>query len=240
MFRLRKSLLMRTFAIGDIHGCSTALKTLLDTVQPGKDDVLVTLGDYVDRGPDSKGVLDSLIELEDVTQLKPLLGNHEILLLDILSEQLDLTPWQQVGGNETLASYQADPTNIGRLFPAAHRDFLEQRCLRYWENDSHIFVHANVNAMLPMAEQTDDWLFWTRFENSYPHVSGKTMICGHTAQKNGQPAVMPKAVCIDTWACGQGWLTCLDVGAGKFYQADQSGRVRQFTLTDTPTSSLVC
>ena len=74
---------MRTLVIGDIHGCSTALRTLLDAVKPGPEDVLVTLGDYVDRGPDSKGVLDILLGLEKTTQLKPIIGNHEILFLDV-------------------------------------------------------------------------------------------------------------------------------------------------------------
>ena len=89
---------MRTLVIGDIHGCSKALRTLLDAVQPGSDDVLVTLGDYVDRGPDSKGVLNMLIALEKRTQLKPILGNHEILFLDALNGRVDPTGWLRVGG----------------------------------------------------------------------------------------------------------------------------------------------
>ncbi len=223
---------MRTLAIGDIHGCSTALRTLLDAVQPGVEDTVVTLGDYTDRGPDSKGVLDILIQLETTTQLKPLTGNHEILLLDAYAERLDAGAWLQVGGRETLLSYSLNGQISWNDVPKAHLDFLEKRCLRYYETDTHLFVHANANAVYQLADQSDDWLFWMRFDDSYPHVSGKTMICGHTAQKDGRPVRKPMAICIDTWVYGQGWLTCMDVGAGEFIQANQAGEVRRFPLSE--------
>lgn len=223
---------MRILAIGDIHGCSVALRTLLDAVQPGSDDVLVTLGDYVDRGPDSKGVVETLIGLEQTTQLKPLIGNHEILFQDAINGQ-NLHAWLRVGGMETVQSYGSDGYNPDwSKVPQDHRDFLEKRCLRYWESKHFIFVHANANAVFPLSEQSDDWLFWTRFDDSYPHVSGKTMICGHTAQKNGLPAVRPHAICLDTWAYGGGWLTCMDVNMGEFIQANSSGQIKRFTVED--------
>lgn len=229
---------MRILAIGDIHGCSIALRTLLDVVQPGSDDVLVTLGDYVDRGPDSKGVIDTLLSLEKTTQLKPLLGNHEILFTDAMAEQLDVEAWLRVGGRETLLSYSPDKAAVSwNNVPASHMEFLNRRCLRYWESDKHLFVHANANAVFSLGEQSDDWLFWTRFDDSYPHLSGKTMICGHTAQKSGLPALRPHAICLDTWAYGEGWLTCLDVTSGEFIQANQAGRVHRLSLGDLCKSS---
>jgi serine/threonine protein phosphatase 1 len=224
---------MRILAIGDIHGCSIALRTLLDAVQPGSDDLLVTLGDYVDRGPDSKGVIDTLIGLEKTTQLKPLIGNHEVLFLEAVMSHINADGWLRVGGHETLVSY--DP---GTQHPAwekvsdEHLQFLTQRCLRYWETDHHLFVHANLNSVYPLQDQSDDWLFWTRFENSFPHVSGKTMVCGHTAQKNGLPALRPSAICVDTWAYGGGWLTCFDVLKGEFIQANQAGQIRRLNLSE--------
>jgi serine/threonine protein phosphatase 1 len=69
-------------------------------------------------------------------------------------------------------------------------------------------------------------LYWESFDNPPPHASGKIMICGHTSQKSGRPRGLGHAVCIDTWAYGQGWLTCLDVGSGKYWQADQQGETR--------------
>jgi serine/threonine protein phosphatase 1 len=224
---------MRTLVIGDIHGCSKALRTLLDAVQPGADDVLVTLGDYVDRGPDSKGVLNMLIALEKRTQLKPILGNHEILFLDALNGRVDPTGWLRVGGAETIASYS--PSHLELAWDKVsreHVEFLSERCLKYYEDEHHIYVHANANAYFRLSDQSDDWLFWTRFEDAYPHISGKKMICGHTAQKGGLPNVKPFAICLDTWVYGQGWLTCLEVETGDLVQANQAGELRRITLKD--------
>ena len=78
----------RTIAIGDIHGCLAALNTLIDAIQPQHDDTLVTVGDYVDRGPDSKGVLDRMLELEKMCNLVPLLGNHEEMMLAVIERRM--------------------------------------------------------------------------------------------------------------------------------------------------------
>lgn len=219
-------------AIGDIHGCSTALRTLLDVVQPGAEDIVITLGDYIDRGPDSKGVLDTLLRLEQSTQLKPLMGNHEVLFVDAAAGELSMHDWLSVGGQATLESYANGRSPSWSHVDPEHLTFLAERTLRYWEMDSHFFVHANANAFIPLEEQTDDWLFWSRFDDSYPHVSGKIMVCGHTAQKAGIPTIKSHAMCIDTWVYGQGWLTCFDVQAGRFTQANQAGKVRELALTD--------
>jgi len=75
---------MKRIAIGDIHGCLTSLETMLDLIEPNETDLIVTLGDYVDRGPDSKGVIDSLIQFQESYNLIHLMGNHEIQILFIL------------------------------------------------------------------------------------------------------------------------------------------------------------
>ncbi len=225
---------MRTLVIGDIHGCSQALRTLLNAVQPGPEDVLITLGDYVDRGPDSKGVIDLLLDLEKRTQLKPIIGNHEILFLDVLNQRMSPEGWLRVGGEETVRSYgqQSESLSLASVDPR-HIEFLTQRCLRYYEDDKNLYVHANANAYYRLEDQSDDWLFWTRFDHIFPHSSGKRIICGHTAQKNGWPLVKPFAICIDTWVYGpQGWLTCMDVGAGTFIQANQAGELRRSSVED--------
>jgi len=224
---------MRTLVIGDIHGCLTALRTLIDAVRPGRDDVLVTLGDYVDRGPDSKGVLDLLIQLESETQLKPIMGNHEILFLDAIAHRIDAAGWLRVGGAETLYSYSQDKKSLKlEDVSPAHIEFLSERCLRYFEDAEHLYVHANANAVYGLQEQNDDWLFWTRFDDAFPHVSGKQMICGHTAQRSGLPQLKPMAICIDTWAYGQGWLTCLEVETGQLVQANEAGELRRSSVED--------
>jgi serine/threonine protein phosphatase 1 len=224
---------MRTLVIGDIHGCTTALRTLIGEVKPTPDDTLVTLGDYVDRGPDSKGTLDFLLELETKTNLVALLGNHEILFLDALLGRIDAASWLAVGGHETMLSYDPkDPFPRSDKVPDSHIDFLVRRCRRHHEDARHLFVHANANAYYPLEQQTDDWLFWTRFDDAFPHTSGKKMICGHTAQKTGLPSVRPYAICIDTWVYGEGWLTCLDLGNGTFVQANQAGEIRRASLQE--------
>jgi serine/threonine protein phosphatase 1 len=232
---------MRTLVIGDIHGCSNALRTLLDAVQPGREDILVTLGDYVDRGPDSKGVLDTLISLEKTTQLKPIIGNHEILFLDVLNKRIEPEGWLRVGGAETLKSYVPDHQTLAwDSVTPDHIDFLTQRCLRYYEDEHNLYVHANANAYFKLADQSDDWLFWTRFDDVYPHTSGKRIICGHTAQKSGWPNVRSYAICLDTWGYGQGWLTCMDVESETFIQANQAGNIRHTSikeLTEPPTAN---
>ena len=222
----------RTLVIGDIHGCSTALDLMLQELAPKSDDVLITLGDYVDRGPDSRGVLHCLLDLEKRTQLIPLIGNHEILMLDARSKLVDSTSWYGVGGRQTMQSYGCMDTPDWDAIPQEHWDFLSQRLRRWHANGTHIFAHANVNAMLPMPDQSDDWLFWRRFDDSHPHFSGKTLVCGHTAQKNGLPRILPGRICLDTWAYGEGWLTALETGTGSLVQTNQRGEARRYSFDE--------
>src|SRR4051794_4005668 len=139
----------RTIAIGDIHGCSAALDALLDAIEPGADDVIVTLGDYINRGPDSRGVLDRLIKLSSQCRLVPLLGNHDQKLLEARSG-LHPTTWLGMGGIATLDSY--GPGRDLSLIPDEHFEFLDG-CLDYYETNTHIFVHANYYDDLLMDEQ---------------------------------------------------------------------------------------
>ena len=222
---------MRLLAIGDIHGCLTALEVLLKEVRPGPEDTVVTLGDYVDRGPDSKGVIDRLLALAKETKLVPLLGNHDQMFLQVLAgDDQRLEAWLGVGGVETLASY-----NGGDGVPAEHHRFLAQDC-RLWfepEGEGVFFVHGTASPVLPLAEQPEEWLLWRRIHEARTlHCSGRIMVCGHTAQRSGLPLVLPHALCIDTWVFGEGWLTCFDVHAGTFIQANQAGEVRRLRLDD--------
>src|SRR4051812_11124030 len=95
----------RTIAIGDIHGCSLALKAVIDAIDPVPDDVLVLLGDYIDRGPDSRGVLEQIIDLRLRCTVVPLMGNHEEMLLASFRDRTALRFWLSCGGREAIASY---------------------------------------------------------------------------------------------------------------------------------------
>jgi serine/threonine protein phosphatase 1 len=218
---------MRVLAIGDIHGCSVALDTLLSEVGPGAQDTVVTLGDYINRGPDTKGVLDRLIDLSRTVHVVPLRGNHEVVMSRARKSSHDWSFWQEIGGDATLASYGSF-----EAIPRTHWDFIENQCLRLWETDTHFFVHANAYPNVPLNEQPDLAIYWGRFDNTWPHNSGKVMVCGHTSQKDGLPRNRGYAICIDTWACGRGWLSCLDVEAGVIWQANQAGQSRRLALDD--------
>ena len=104
----------RLFAIGDIHGCSTALRTLIEAIDPRPEDTLVILGDFIDCGPDSKGVVEQLIALSNRCRLITLLGNHEEMLLNAVDSKSEYRYWLKLGGKETLRSYSALFNRPGR------------------------------------------------------------------------------------------------------------------------------
>jgi serine/threonine protein phosphatase 1 len=218
---------MRTLAIGDIHGCLRALDGIMDMVHPQPDDLVVALGDYVDRGPDSRGVIDRLLELRGRCRLVTLRGNHDQMMLDAQSSYETLREWLLCGGNKALASY-AGPGEPGGLddVPDHHWQFLDET-QPFFETETHFFVHGNVYPEMPLDEQPEYMLYWEKLERgAAAHYSGKVMICGHTAQKSGIPLDLGHAVCIDTCVYGPGWLTCLDVRSGQLWQARQTGETR--------------
>ncbi|MDX1968881.1 MAG: metallophosphoesterase family protein [Planctomycetaceae bacterium] len=217
----------RLLAIGDTHGCDVALETLLQRLELSTNDTLVVLGDVVDRGPNTRRVLDLLIELSRACRLAPVLGNHEEMMQQALAGVLSMRSWLRCGGFESLTSYGGIVDDI----PQAHYLFLDAM-LPYWETKSEIFVHAGIDPSSSLVDQESDVLRWqsTRGDEA-PHVSGKRVICGHTHQQSGRPRVSPGWVCLDTWAYGDGWLSCLDVDRDIVYQANQRGEYRILRLT---------
>lgn len=223
---------MRVLAIGDIHGCSAALDALLAAVQPTSTDVIVTLGDYVDRGPDSKGVIDRLMALARTHELVPLIGNHDQMMLD--AREGRACDWLVGYGLPTLASYAA-PGAAASLddVPEAHWTFLGG-CRDFHETTAHIFVHANLHPDMDLDEQPTYMMRWESLHagNVAAHKSGKAMVCGHTSQKTGKPLNLGHAICIDTYAHGGGWLTCLDVLSGQLWQANQQRQVQTASIDE--------
>jgi serine/threonine protein phosphatase 1 len=225
---------MRTLAIGDIHGCVRAFDALLELVEPNRDDLVVTLGDYIDRGPDSKSVLDRMVALQGHCRCLALKGNHDLMMLAWREDPEQFSEWLKSGGKETLRSYQADEDwrTFAEAIPERHWRFLQDACVPYHETDTHFFVHANAYPDLPLAEQPDYMLYWETLEAATwrPHESGKTMVCGHSVQHSGRPLVLDHAICIDTWVYGDGWLTCLDVASEVYWQANERGQRRVANL----------
>ena len=212
----------RILAIGDIHGCNTALDTLLGQINVQPEDTVVLLGDIVDRGPGTRQVIERLLELQQQCNLHFIRGNHEEMLLGVLDGTIDDSRWLLFGGREVLDSYDGTTDDI----PATHVEFLRSS-VDYHETTTDIFVHANLEPGVPLPEQNSAWLRWTRYTGQEAALdSGQRVICGHTVQRDGLPTRTRGWACIDTCVYGEGWLTCLDVLTDEFYQADEAGRFR--------------
>ena len=138
----------RLIAVGDIHGHVDALKRLLDEIEPERSDTIVPLGDYVNRGPDSPGVIETLVQLASTCYLVPILGNHDEMMLDARHDRFARDRFRYDGGDRTIDSYGGDLANA----PESHWEFL-QSCRPYFELEQFIFTHANYDRWLPMAEQ---------------------------------------------------------------------------------------
>ena len=214
----------RTIAVGDVHGCATAFDKLMEAIAPDSSDTIVALGDYIDRGPGSRDVIERLIRLADQCELVPLLGNHEVMLLMSRESNEERDFWLDCGGRETLESYGGEFESI----PAAHFEFLD-RCGASFETDTHIFLHANYDAARPLEEQNEYVLFWKHLttEMPKPHSSGKTAVVGHTPQTDGEILDVGHLICIDTCCFGGGWLTAMDVATKQLWQVDRDGRLRE-------------
>ena len=214
----------RTIAIGDIHGCADALQSLLDVIQPEASDTIITLGDYIDRGPKSSQVISILADLITQCTLVPLLGNHEIMMTNALKSRRDFEFWLYNGGKATLQSYDGDMNNM----PMHHRTFINF-CKPWHETESHIFLHAAYDPSLPLDQQPDELLFWQHVDERFtpgPHHSGKTIVCGHTPQVEGDVGDLGHIKLIDTFCYGDLWLTAYDVDTGEHIQARTDGMLR--------------
>ena len=216
--------------IGDIHGCLTALETMLEVVKPGREDFVVTLGDYVDRGPDSRGVIERLLAMKETHNLVHLMGNHEIQMIRALESRRDRDRFLSglCGGQDTLDSYGGGFDDV----PGEHWDFIRE-AKWYHEVEDYILVHAGVEAEVPVDGQDQETYYYQRFYSQEPHQSGKTVVCGHTIQGD-LPTNLGYAVCLDTCAYGGGWLSALDLDTGRIWQTNEEGESREMTLGDLP------
>ena len=211
----------RTFAIGDLHGCSHALEEVLQRIDPQPGDTIVTLGDYVNRGPDTRGVIERLLTLQERCRLIPLLGNHDEVLLAVLDGRANLARLLRAGGQQTIDSYRPGGTLAD--MPHEHVEFLRS-CQRYYESNTHLFAHGNYDPARPLAETDNATFTWRRLEPPYPapHCSGKRVIVGHTAQRSYQVLDLGHVLCIDTGCCYGGVLTAIDVATNELIQARES------------------
>lgn len=212
----------RTIAIGDVHGCSAALDAVVAAIEPTRDDTLVLLGDLVDRGPDSRGVLDSVLELRRRCRVITIRGNHDEMMLASRVDPRALAAWLQMGGDAALESYGVlHPMDI----PPAHLELL-RGCVDLHETDRHFFAHGSYDPRRALDDQPWAEVRWAsiRDDPPGPHRSGKTAVLGHTAQRDHRILDLGHLICIDTRCHGGGWLTALEVATGRTWQADREGR----------------
>jgi serine/threonine protein phosphatase 1 len=204
------------FAIGDIHGNLSQLEQLMEEIKPAinrSKDTLVFLGDYIDRGPSSKGVVDCILRLRrEFPHVVCLKGNHEAMLLDWLLNGENYDLYLANGGGATIRSYSLE----GEFkLPQEHVDFFTSLLL-YYETERYIFVHAGMKAGIPLEEQDPHDLIWIRDEFILsPQDFGKTVVFGHTPLQ--RVYLTPNKIGIDTGAVYGGKLTCLELPARRFY-----------------------
>lgn len=232
----------RVYAVGDIHGRSDLLRSLHRLIAedaaraPEDEKIVIYLGDYIDRGLDSRGVLDLLIDKtpEGVTPIH-LKGNHEATLLRFLDDPSVGEAWIAFGGAETLYSYGVaratfasdrralDKARLRLIenFPARHRAFLEGLKPTHRIGD-YLFVHAGIRPGVPLDEQDEDDLLWIREEFLRSTVDyGCVVVHGHSIRREVE--FRPNRIDVDTGAFASGVLTAL-VLAGSRRELLQTGR----------------
>jgi len=219
---------VRVYAIGDVHGRADLLQSLLTVIDadlarsaPGRA-IQVFLGDYVDRGPDSRAVLDLLIERSKSHETVCLKGNHEVFLLEVLKDPARLQEWRHYGGLLTLVSYGVTPTmnpsaeqqvelieGLKRALPPEHLAFLKQLPSSFTCGD-FFFVHAGVRPGIALSEQREQDLLWIRDEFLQSKKRfGKYVVHGHTPVR--QAELLENRANIDTGAYATGNLTLLSI-----------------------------
>jgi len=172
----------RTFIIGDIHGCcKTFQKLVLEEIRIGKKDQIYCLGDYIDRGPDSKGVIDFILDLKiQGFQIHTLRGNHEQLLLESEMDSHAKAIWINNGGDKALSSFKAD--SIRQLEPKYLEFF---RKTKYFISTADFFlVHAGLNFQAPDPLADKNSMLWIRnFSVNNSFLKGKILVHGHTPKQ---------------------------------------------------------
>jgi serine/threonine protein phosphatase 1 len=223
---------VRVYAIADVHGRADLLDQLLLRIDadlaahPVARPVQVFLGDYIDRGPASREVIDRLIERSRMPGTVYLQGNHEIFVADFLNDPTVFDEWRQYGAFPTLLSYGLKPSlpvdpneetklsqALGQALPDSHRNFLASLALSFTCGD-FFFVHAGVRPGIPLRTQNAQDLMWIR-EDFLGHEGdfGKVVVHGHTPVPH--PDIRLNRINIDTGAYATGRLTCLVIERDK-------------------------
>ncbi|MBF6571411.1 MAG: serine/threonine protein phosphatase [Candidatus Binataceae bacterium] len=212
----------RLFAIGDIHGCPDELTAMLSAIAPGPEDTVVFVGDYVDRGPSARDVIDRLIDLcngpAEVVLLK---GNHEDMMLSFLGlpgRYGDSFLFN--GGSATLESYGVKDTKMRTALeriPEHHLNFFNRLSTSYLR-PPYLFVHAGIMPSRQLEEQSVEDMLWIRQDFIFnPHSIDATVVFGHTPMREVMTD-LPYKLGIDTGLVYGGKLSCIEFTEGALYQ----------------------
>ncbi|MFA4915175.1 MAG: metallophosphoesterase family protein [Syntrophales bacterium] len=211
----------KIFAIGDIHGCLFKLKKIMKKIDVDPvHDTLIFIGDYIDRGPDVRGVVDMVLDIgRTINNVICLMGNHEQMFLNYHLHKMDKQLFLLNGGTSTIMSYgftgKAEKNKI--KVPEKHMQFFTS-LYPYYETDNYIFVHAGLRPCIPLEQQDREDMLWIRKEfidSTYDF--GKVVVFGHTSFS--EPLVGTNKIGIDTGAVYGGKLTCLELPEMKIHQA---------------------
>jgi serine/threonine protein phosphatase 1 len=222
----------RIYAVGDLHGCADLLSAMLRRIdedlraRPTAKSIHVFLGDYIDRGPKSREVIDLLIARRRNHDMRFLAGNHEACASRFLDDPTVLSEWRHLGGINTLVSYGVTPTKhddpqsqhqvahaFRQALPDSHHDFMQGLALSFTCGD-FFFAHAGVRPGIPLDKQRQQDLLWIR-DDFLLHEEdfGKIVVHGHTP--TAEPVVRSNRINIDTGAYATGRLTCLVLDGDK-------------------------
>ncbi len=227
------------FAIGDVHGCAEELRALIQKLPLRKDSLVVFLGDYIDRGPDSRGVVDTILDLQQYCRVVCLLGNHELMLREFLdgSDARRVARFIYNGGSATLASY-ADHDGVF-VMPTEHREFFQSLPYHHVEGD-HCFVHAGLPAAVAEIDDIDialhgEEMVWMRLRPGMPEPNySKIIVHGHSAMADID--VQPRRINLDT-ACVYGRrLTGMDLNTRDVYAVERCTGPQPIYLRDVKDS----
>lgn len=218
---------MGLVAIGDVHGCVETLEALMERLELASGDQVVFIGDYIDRGPDSKGVIDLLLDLRESANCTFLRGNHEAFMLDYLDHGA-LDQWRVNGGLATLDSYLDSGRQI--VIPPEHEQFVRDTLLVH-ETPEFCFVHAGLRPEYTVEKNlqvNDEEVFlWERSHMKAVRYNWeKTVVCGHTPVR--EPVSLERLINIDTGCVyhthpGYGKLTAVRLPEREFVSVDYCG-----------------
>ena len=212
---------MGIYAVGDVHGHLDKLESLVCRLCLTTDDRLIFLGDYIDRGPDSKGVVEFLLDLRTRFDCVFLMGNHEHMLRDYLAGGINypLEAWKRNGGIETLISYRKVFGPVEMPIPEEHIEFLTQ--LPYYHLEpGFVFVHGGLAAGVPIERNNYQSFLWPRsafYQSRYRWPEG-VVVFGRTPFQ--EPLRQPNKIGIDTGCSDGGPLTAVRLPGVEFYQSN--------------------